>query len=107
MASSGSCQAQLTLELTNELGKILIVHCRSADDDIHAQAISPGSILRWSFDINISCSTLFWCRLAVGDKRLSFDIYNCKDSFSPTRWWVNDDGVYAIDVPKPQYPWNH
>ncbi|CAN0863566.1 S-protein homolog 3 [Linum grandiflorum] len=103
----GSCQAVKTLELTNKLGKILIVHCRSADDDIHAQAIEPGSTLRWSFDINISSSTLFWCRLAVGDKRLSFDIYNSKAVGNPTRWLVNDDGVYSVDYYIPHYPWNH
>ncbi|CAI0396693.1 unnamed protein product [Linum tenue] len=52
----------------------LIVHCRSKDDDLGAHVVEVGSELRWVF-VPLD-ATLFWCKLAVEDRRHSFDAYD-------------------------------
>ncbi|CAN1779586.1 Self-incompatibility protein S1 [Linum perenne] len=51
---------------------ILIVHCKSKDDDLKARLIPVGSEMSWSFTPDIRDITLFWFDLAVQDKRLTF-----------------------------------
>ncbi|CAN1139257.1 S-protein homolog 24 [Linum perenne] len=84
---------------------ILIVHCKSKDDDLKARLIPVGSELGWKFGANDN--TLFWCHLAVQDKRLKFDAYPPKNVpvFSPPYvfWNVRDSGVYRDDVL--EFPW--
>ncbi|CAL1363750.1 unnamed protein product [Linum trigynum] len=89
-----------TVYVENELSgnKKLIVHCRSKDDDVGAQAVDIGAALHWGFTPYEG--TLFWCKLAVEDRRLSFDAYNgkkadirCRD----VRWAARDDGVHLLN----------
>ncbi|CAN0927756.1 S-protein homolog 29 [Linum grandiflorum] len=87
-----------TVHVTNNLTSsnlVLIVHCRSGDDNIHAHAVPFGAEIEWSFSIDFT-STLFWCNLAVQDKRIHFDAYD--DELDHGRsfalyWVANDDGV--------------
>ncbi|CAN0862944.1 S-protein homolog 21 [Linum grandiflorum] len=88
--------AQESVIITNKLSsKALIVHCRSKDTDLGAHVVSIGSDLAWSFDDAIFGTTLFWCHLAVGDKRLHFTAYEDLRGFpGRTHWMVNDTGAY-------------
>ncbi|CAI0394813.1 unnamed protein product [Linum tenue] len=64
---------QVSVYITNLLTKkILIVHCRSKDDDLGAHALAVGSNIHWSFGPSFVGRTLFWCKLVVQDRRISF-----------------------------------
>ncbi|CAI0427459.1 unnamed protein product [Linum tenue] len=86
---------QDTVSITNLLtNKILIVHCRSKDDDLGGHAVDVGDSYRWSFQTNVFGGTLFWCNLAVQDKRISFKAYEeYEETFG--MWFVHDDGLYG------------
>ncbi|CAN1299362.1 S-protein homolog 31 [Linum perenne] len=74
----------------------LIVHCYSHNDNLKARVVPAGLDYSWSFKMNLGKSTLFWCNLAVQDKRLSFDAFkNLDDDQYPLYWMVFDDGVYG------------
>ncbi|CAL1414922.1 unnamed protein product [Linum trigynum] len=83
------------VQVSNQLSsKILIAHCRSKDDDLGARVIIVGKDTGWSFEADISGVTLFWCNLAVEDKRLSFTAFD-GDMYGDQFWDVRDDGVYG------------
>ncbi|CAN1779574.1 Self-incompatibility protein S1 [Linum perenne] len=87
-------QVHVTNKLTSN--RTLIAHCGSKNDDIRAIAITVGSSIDWSFEPNLS--TLFWCNLAVEDKRLSFTAFQFNDRGGyndNSEWLVMDDGVYG------------
>ncbi|CAI0427464.1 unnamed protein product [Linum tenue] len=91
---------QHKIHLTNMLrDKILIVHCQSKDNDFEARTLPVGESVQWSFEPNLFGGTLFWCKLAVEDKRLTFTAYEqsgLKQSGSYTgHWYVGGDGVYG------------
>ncbi|CAN0859152.1 S-protein homolog 2 [Linum grandiflorum] len=96
---------QEEVHVSNHLGKTLIAHCRSKDDDFGAQLFIVESELSWSFSDYFGVA-LFWCNLAVSDKRLHFDAYKNDGVPYPTNWAVNDDGVYSTDTGFTLYPWN-
>ncbi|CAL1414928.1 unnamed protein product [Linum trigynum] len=90
---------QHTVHLTNMLRhKILIVHCQSKDNDFDARALPVGESIQWSFEPNLFGGTLFWCKLAVEDKRLTFTAYE-QSGFEQNgaytgHWYVGGNGVY-------------
>ncbi|CAN1278307.1 S-protein homolog 21 [Linum perenne] len=98
MMSAGSSSGGYTSHVANNLSSklILIVHCHSGDDDLKAHTVAYGSEYSWNFGMNIWGSTLFWCNLAVQDKRLSFVAVKVDRDGFPARWVVRDDGVYGI-----------
>ncbi|CAI0556755.1 unnamed protein product [Linum tenue] len=82
--------------------KILIVHCQSKDDDLSARAMNYGESYSWSFGDNFWRARvgLFWCRLALEDKRLSFDAFTEQRNgggYAVTGYDVNETGVYGPD----------
>ncbi|CAI0394855.1 unnamed protein product [Linum tenue] len=92
-----SCQE--TIQVINQLSSnILIVHCASDDDDLDAHAVAINATCAWSFrPIHIGGATLFWCRLAVEDKRLSFVAYDQARRLASNYpdWLVRDDGLHG------------
>ncbi|CAI0394822.1 unnamed protein product [Linum tenue] len=94
---------QVLVYITNRLTeKILIVHCRSRDDDLGAHAVAVGATFHWSFNDNFFGKTLFWCKLAVEDKRISFVAYEAHvETFG--QWVVRDDGVHGTPFRRPTF----
>ncbi|CAI0427452.1 unnamed protein product [Linum tenue] len=87
---------ELTVHVANKLSnKILLVHCRSKDDDLGALVVEIGAEMSWRFEVNAMGSTLFWCNLAVEDKRLSFEAYGGEGEPYYGYFNVYDDGVYG------------
>ncbi|CAN1190429.1 S-protein homolog 2 [Linum perenne] len=84
------------VSITNNLtGLALIAHCHSKDDDLGAHVVSVGSDLSWSFEDEEFGRTLFWCDIAVQDKRIRFDAYKDNGMFpARTSWVVDDVGVH-------------
>ncbi|CAI0428344.1 unnamed protein product [Linum tenue] len=83
------------IHVANKLSsKILIAHCHSKDDDLGARAIPLGEEISWKF--GATAGTLFWCNLAVEDKRLSFVSYDSWDASKDSEYWdVREDGVHG------------
>ncbi|CAN1142994.1 S-protein homolog 6 [Linum perenne] len=93
------------VHIRNELSMMLILHCQSRDDDLHARVLPVGSEFTWSF--TFMEATLFWCDLAVQDKRIHFDAIGGEKPCS-FRWVVKDGGVYGNEpICEPvYYPWD-
>ncbi|CAN0890224.1 S-protein homolog 2 [Linum grandiflorum] len=92
-SSGGDGKEKVTI--TNELSLMLIVHCGSKQDDLKAHAVHVATGYSWSFTPTCFFKTLYWCNLAVQDKRLHFDAYSgFKHYESSTVWVVKDDGVH-------------
>ncbi|CAL1363740.1 unnamed protein product [Linum trigynum] len=87
------------VDVKNELSqKILIAHCGSKDDDLEAHVVLVGSSLRWRF--GSVRDTLYWCNMAVEDRRLSFTAYDGNDvhiSRHDVSWAVRDDGAHLLN----------
>ncbi|CAN1779581.1 Self-incompatibility protein S1 [Linum perenne] len=99
MAVSSTADNVVWFQVTNSISDnlVLIVHCQSKDDDLRATRVPVGSELKWRFSPAIFASTLFWCNVAVRDKRLSFAAYEeLEPNVYPRAvyWEVMDDGVY-------------
>ncbi|CAN0840774.1 S-protein homolog 74 [Linum grandiflorum] len=77
----------------------VIVHCQSKNDDLKAHVVQFGSWVEWTF--GVSWTTLFWCDLALQDKRLHFDAFlpSAISADDPDAYWiVRDLGVYSNDT---------
>ncbi|CAN1139248.1 S-protein homolog 29 [Linum perenne] len=75
----------------------LIVHCESGDNDLQPQLVLGGSEFHWSFHLTLIGTTLFWCNLAVQDKRLLFTAYDGNNAYGRCCLYyfaVKDDGVH-------------
>ncbi|CAI0396667.1 unnamed protein product [Linum tenue] len=100
MADPSSQQDRTKVDLKNALsGKKLIAHCRSKDDDLGAQLVEEGTSFHWSFKTLLLGTTLYWCNLAVEDRRLSFTAYDEDDDEIrgyTVRWVVRDDGAHLV-----------
>ncbi|CAI0394845.1 unnamed protein product [Linum tenue] len=95
---------QASVYITNQLTKkVLIVHCRSKDGDLGAHAVANGSTIHWSFGPNLFGGTLFWCKLAVQNKRISFVAYDDDNVNTVSDWIVLDDGVYGRPYQRPTF----
>ncbi|CAN1304765.1 hypothetical protein LINPERPRIM_LOCUS26308 [Linum perenne] len=92
------------MHIRNEVSMKIIVHCQSGDNDLGAHVVPFASDFSWSF--TGFRYTLFWCNVAVQDKRVHFDAYD-GGGYCPFHWVVNDTGVYANEPQcKPVfYPW--
>ncbi|CAI0394881.1 unnamed protein product [Linum tenue] len=92
---------KVTIQVTNKLssGRMLIVHCKSKDDDLGGRAIAAGANTSLIFGQNVFRGTLFWCSAAQEDKRLSFVAFEQNDRSKYVRVFdVSDDGVDGVDV---------
>ncbi|CAI0427454.1 unnamed protein product [Linum tenue] len=76
---------EATIHVTNRMSgsMALIVHCRSKDDDLGARAVEAGASFGFSFGQNVvGDGTVFWCKAAFRDRRLSFTAFDEDDHSS-------------------------
>jgi len=106
-------------ELNNK--QSLLVHCQSKDDDLGSHQLSQGGNFTWTFRVNFSHSTLFWCHVKRDnnngcDSGASFDVFWYdehlfrKCHWKNCLWKVRDDGIYlttfyATQTPEFYYHW--
>lgn len=99
------------IHLVNNLSsnKVMLVHCKSKDDDLGVHNIPVGQ--QYDMDIvpNIWGGTLFWCYVASdNNSHASFDAFKdraeltdfCDSPFTKHTtcvWNVKDDGIYFVD----------
>jgi len=101
------------VSVTNSLegGLALALHCKSADDDLGVQIISPNSSFVWSFAVNFFSSTLFHCSfLWQQDVIHKFAIYEAsRDDLrcKTCNWTIKEDGpcLFLYHHLNSCYPW--
>jgi hypothetical protein len=93
----------------------LFTHCKSSDNDLGYQIVSPAANFSWSFRTNFFHSTLFWCYTRKDNAHATFKVFwqdpllfeHCK--WKNCIWIVRDDGIYIRDLEKEQdefrYQW--
>ncbi|ESW11840.1 hypothetical protein PHAVU_008G062800 [Phaseolus vulgaris] len=100
------------VSVTNSLegGVDLALHCKSADDDLGVQILSPNSSFVWSFTVNFFSSTLFHCAFQWNDVIHKFAIYEAsRDELRclTCDWTIKEDGpcLFLYDHLNSCYPW--
>ncbi|XP_010543911.1 PREDICTED: pumilio homolog 15 [Tarenaya hassleriana] len=88
--------------IVNELqhGKLLMVHCKSKDDDLKFHLLAPGAIYEFGFRDNAPLTTPFWCNLWQGPRykhHQAFEVYRSLGVPQFGRrfaWESREDGIY-------------
>ncbi|XVE78044.1 hypothetical protein DITRI_Ditri13aG0112600 [Diplodiscus trichospermus] len=83
----------------------LFLHCKSKDDDLGIQNLSPGTNFTWSFQQNLFRRTLFWCYMSKDNNaHAAFKVFwqdvllFHKCSWKNCIWIAKDDGIYMKDL---------
>ncbi|KAK9002152.1 hypothetical protein V6N11_024840 [Hibiscus sabdariffa] len=87
--------------------KILLVHCKSKDDDLGERHLTVGSETQWHFRLAAFGSTLFFCFMASESDHVHvrLDVFwEDKVLFRYCNWqsciWTaRDDGIYLKNIP--------
>nr|DAD20159.1 TPA_asm: hypothetical protein HUJ06_021622 [Nelumbo nucifera] len=95
----------------NDLGEneTLNLHCASKNNDLGTHLITFGSNFNWSFNINFSETTLFWCDMNWKSFRMHYDVFEAKrdrsicDAQQRCYWRVQQDGLYFYDASQDTY----
>ncbi|GAB2275211.1 hypothetical protein Dimus_009973 [Dionaea muscipula] len=94
--------SKVTVELVNQLGPNidLNIHCKSKDDDLHAQKVPYQQMYWFSFHPNILGTTLFFCGFQWQNQAHSFDVYveaedNCNEK-NICLWYVRPTGPCLV-----------
>ncbi|CAJ1949824.1 unnamed protein product [Sphenostylis stenocarpa] len=76
----GLLSLKRTVRVTNDLtnGIVLLLRCRSRDNDLGIHALGSGEYQEWTFRDNLAHTTLFWCAMRASNVQLSFEIYSYK-----------------------------
>lgn len=106
---------QVQVAVANKLSnnKILLVHCKSKDDDLGVRNVQINQNFSWIFTPNFWGTTLFWCYVAPdNNSHASFKSYHddgkylnyCKMG-SPIncQWVAKDDGIYLTNFANKSY----
>ncbi|CAI0429609.1 unnamed protein product [Linum tenue] len=71
----------------------LILHCKSGDDDLRGRAVEANATYEFTFGMTLD--TLFWCKAAFRDRRLSFVAFG---QVNVKHFDVSDGGVDGVDA---------
>ncbi|KAK8479354.1 hypothetical protein V6N12_074553 [Hibiscus sabdariffa] len=88
--------------------KILLIHCKSRDDDLGERNLTAGNEFQWKFKTNVFGTTLFWCFMASRSDHVhaKFNVFlDNEDLFYRCNWknciWIaKDDGIYLKNIPE-------
>nr|KJB26087.1 hypothetical protein B456_004G224600 [Gossypium raimondii] len=94
-------------------GRILLVHCKSKDDDLGIHNLTADTEFTWKFKPNFFGGTLFWCYMAHSNFHAAFDAFRENDDFfqecnyGDCIWTAKDDGIYLRNgkLDKLTYGW--
>ncbi|CAN1195917.1 S-protein homolog 5 [Linum perenne] len=82
---------------------MLMVHCKSKEDDLGAHFVPVNNEYQWRFRRNLVKETLYWCHLVATNNRAStFDVFNNHlknyEVSNNLYWKVKDDGIYVSTI---------
>ncbi|KAB2071174.1 hypothetical protein ES319_A08G204800v1, partial [Gossypium barbadense] len=81
-------------------GKILLVYCKSKDDDLGIHNLTADTEFIWKFKLNFFGGTLFWCYMAHDNFHAAFDAFRENNGFfqecnyGDCIWTAKDDRIY-------------
>nr|KJB26086.1 hypothetical protein B456_004G224500 [Gossypium raimondii] len=81
-------------------GEILLVHCKSKDNDLGIHNLTVGTEFSWKFKLNFFGGTLFWCYMAHDNFHATLDVFREIEGFfdecnyGDCIWTAKDDGIY-------------
>jgi hypothetical protein len=111
-----SAKNQMSVNIVNEVGAPIYVHCKSRDNDLQQQTLLDGQDYGFTFRANIWGTTLFWCGFNWGSYWNIFNVWQDIGPWSfdhrPCRqclWTVRRDGFYRCEMfgtPVFVHPWN-
>jgi hypothetical protein len=111
-----SAKNQMSVNIVNEVGAPIYVHCKSRDNDLQQQTLLEGQDYGFTFRANIWGTTLFWCGFNWGSYWNIFNVWQDIGPWSfdhrPCRqclWTVRRDGFYRCEMfgtPVFVHPWN-
>ncbi|KAK9002148.1 hypothetical protein V6N11_024836 [Hibiscus sabdariffa] len=95
--------------------KILLIHCKSRDNDLGVHNLTVGNEFMWKFKPAIFGSTLFYCFMAseFDHVHATFNVFwDNQDLFYWCNWklcsWIGeDDGIYLKNIPEKYGEFNH
>lgn len=102
---SRSSDARVRVQVINELeiGRRLLVHCRSREDDLQYQTLGAGEAVEWDFNVNFVGTTLFYCDVQWDSSSwYHFHAYDADRDYrrckSLCRWMISKQGLlYGYD----------
>ncbi|CAN1169758.1 S-protein homolog 1 [Linum perenne] len=100
--SKASWWAYAHIHMVNELtgGKVMLVHCKSKNDDLGIHSVPAGSEYEWRFRPSVLGNTLFWCHVATGNKQIVYDAFYQDPKLwqrlhmDHSYWVAKDSGIY-------------
>ena len=95
----------------------LIVHCKSANNDLGEHVLRTGDNYNWSFKENFWTSTLFWCHFSSNYGQVNGNVFwpvkgywfndQCDDN--NCIWAGREEGIYlyfgSLNIFKLMYRW--
>ncbi|EEF38489.1 S-protein homolog 5-like [Ricinus communis] len=101
------------INIINNFGVDLTVHCKSKDDDLGAHLLHDQEAYRFGFKPNYWGNTLFYCSFAWTGEVKWFDIYVDERDYGrclDCKWRVDENGPCFLDNDTGEvnkcYQWN-
>ena len=93
-----------TVRITDDMGKIVHVHCKSKDDDLGDRYLYNTAYTEWSFHANIRGTTLYSCVIQWDNVTKNVVIYDAKkdEDLCISKCWrvLKIDGAYFYNQNK-------
>nr|KJB26088.1 hypothetical protein B456_004G224700 [Gossypium raimondii] len=87
-------------------GKMLLVHCKSKDNDLGIHNLTAGAEFSWQFKLSVTGRTLFWCYMAYDNFHAALNVFWDNPIFfnkcnnDNCIWIAKDDGIYFRNFAK-------
>jgi len=100
-----------------QTNSVLNAHYKSKDDDLSERVLAKQAQFNWSFRMNFSRTTLFWCNFNSSNGHASFEVFWPENSFWLSErcdfknciWAAFDDEFYLKNIPSGKFelihPW--
>ncbi|CAN6893064.1 unnamed protein product [Brassica oleracea var. botrytis] len=100
---------ETTVTMTNNLGgPLLMVHCKSKDNDLGVHMVADNTDYHFTFQSNLWKSTLFFCSFQWNNQVKQFDIFDAlrdQDECYKCNWTIKPDGLCKLDKKGKCFPW--
>ncbi|AET04850.2 leguminosin group486 secreted peptide [Medicago truncatula] len=96
-------ESTTTVHVENDLkvDTVLILHCRSTNNDVGEKTLHSGQTVEWSFQTNPGGTTLYSCDIKWNNEQHKFVIYDSKKDeamcTSKCMREISPDGVYFFN----------
>ncbi|MBA0763987.1 hypothetical protein Gotri_013372, partial [Gossypium trilobum] len=85
-------------------GKMLLVHCKSKDNDLGIHNLTAGAEFSWQFKLSVTGRTLFWCYMAYDNFHAALNpaiAYRLSKSSHSDKLLENSSGPSTLNLSVP------